>query len=104
MEFPDQKRQQPLLQFHPLYLAVQGAGGTGKSTIINIIVQAIETMFPDLYVVSVTAPTGATAFDVGGTTCHKNFKLRIKDPTKPISTYAEKFLKEQFTRTIALIF
>ena len=104
MEFPDQKRQQPLLQFNPLYLTVQGAGGTGKSTIINIIVQAIETMFPDLYVVSVTAPTGAAAFGVGGTTCHKHFKLRIKDPTKPISTYAEKFLKEQFTRTIALIF
>jgi len=64
--------------FTPLRMTVLGCGGTGKSVLINTLVTCIRTIFKDNNSVFVTAPTGAAAYNVGGTTIHKEFKIGVK--------------------------
>ena len=68
-----------LSTFEPLRLTVLGAGGTGKSVIINTIVTLLRKMFDYDNVVHVVAPTGVAAFNVGGQTF---FHLTSSRPTK----------------------
>ena len=56
--------------FKPLRLIINGAGGSGKSVVINMIVTAIRRMFDSDDVVKVVAPTGTAAFNVHGQTFH----------------------------------
>lgn len=72
-------------RFQPLLMTIQGAGGTGLSTIIHIITQLLSDMIPDARVSAVTAPTGSAAFNVGGRPCHSFFKVDIKDPNKDLT-------------------
>ena len=59
-----------LTNFKPLRMILNGAGGCGKSVVINSIVTTLRKMFHDNEVVRVVAPTGAAAFNVGGETLH----------------------------------
>ena len=61
--------------FEPLRMTVQGPGGTGKSFVINVIVTAVESLFPGAKVSEVVAPTGAAAYNVGGKTFHSTLLL-----------------------------
>ncbi len=69
--------------FIPLCMTVLGCGGTGQSVLINTLVTCIRTIFQDNNSVFVTAPTRVAAYNVGGSTIHKEFKVGVKDvPTE----------------------
>jgi hypothetical protein len=56
-------------------MTVNGPGGTGKSFVIKVLRCVVESIFPETYVSVVTAPTGAAAYNVGGSTCHSFLSL-----------------------------
>ena len=56
--------------FKPLRMTVLGAGGSGKSVVINTLVTMMRNMFKYDGVIRVAAPTGTAAFNVGGETFH----------------------------------
>lgn len=56
--------------FQPLRMTINGGGGSGKSVVIHTIVTLMRKMFDCNDVVKVVAPTGAAAFNVGGSTIH----------------------------------
>jgi hypothetical protein len=81
VEFPEKCKLDPTVTFNPLEMTVIGPGGTGKSFIIHVLRTApVGTIFPKSVVSQVTAPTGAAANGVGGTTCHSFFKANVKNP------------------------
>ena len=59
-----------LQSFKPLRMTVMGAGGSGKSVVINTLVTLMRKMFTMNKVAMVAAPTGTSAFNVGGETLH----------------------------------
>lgn len=63
--------------FKPLRLTINGAGGCGKSVVINTLVTIIRNMFKRNDVVKVCAPTGPAAANVGGTTMHRLAKMSV---------------------------
>jgi predicted GTPase len=66
-------------KFKPLRMTIMGCGGTGKSVLINTLVTCIRKIFDDNDSVFVTAPTGAAAYNVGGSTIHREFKINVRD-------------------------
>ena len=93
-------------QFKPLRMTVLGCGGTGKSVLINTLVSCIRNIFQYNNSVLVTAPTGAAAYNVGGSTMHKEFKISIQDiPVhNELSNIAKQELMNKLLKTIALFF
>lgn len=62
----------------PIQLFVTGSAGTGKSYVLNLIVEQIEKTC-GIGVVKVCALTGAAAVLVNGQTIHSTFKLNVKN-------------------------
>ena len=93
-------------RFKPLRMTVMGCGGTGKSVLINTLVSCIRTIFQDNNSVFVTAPTGAAAYNVGGTTIHKEYKIGINNnaTNEELSNYAKQELMNKLLKAIALFF
>jgi len=58
-------------------MTIMGCGGTGKSVLINTLVACIRKIFNDN--VFVTAPTRAAAYNVRGSTIHREYKINVKD-------------------------
>lgn len=95
-----------LKQFKPLRLTINGAGGCGKSVIINTLVTAMRQMFDCNDVVKVCAPTGTAAFNVGGTTLHHLVKMGIESTEyipNSLSIDQRKALVGDFKSLLALI-
>ena len=65
-----------LTKFEPLRMTINGAGGSGKSVVINTLVTVFRKMFQFNEVIRVMAPTGAAAFNVGGDTFHHSTATR----------------------------
>jgi hypothetical protein len=87
-------------------MTVMGCGGTCKSVLINTLVTCIRKIFNDNNSVFVTAPTGAVAYNVGGATIHKEFKINKKQTAKydKMSGNIKKELLEKLLHTIAFFF
>jgi ATP-dependent DNA helicase PIF1 len=62
----------------PIQLFVTGCGGTGKSFLIAAISQWLNSMNTDKVAVTVAAPTGLAAYNVGGVTIHRLLMLPIE--------------------------
>ena len=68
----------------PFYIFLSGGGGVGKSHTVNAIYQSalrqlrLQGSNPELPTVILTASTGKAAVNIGGTTLHSAFSLRIK--------------------------
>jgi len=58
-------------------LVINGAGGSGKSVVINAIVTALRKMFDSDDVVRAVAPTGTAAFNVHGQTFYHLLGNRV---------------------------
>lgn len=80
IEFPDNDAS----TFEPLVLTIRGAGGTGKSFLIRVLVNAIERMF-DVKVTATSAPTGCAAYNIDGKTIHSLLGIDPYDSTKELS-------------------
>ena len=93
-------------KFKPLRMTIMGCGGTGKSVLINTLVTCIRKIFDDNDSVFVTAPTGAAAYNVGGSTIHREFKINVRDVPgyNTLSDNTKKKLMKKLLRTIALFF
>lgn len=63
--------------FRPLRMTIVGAGGCGKSVVINTIVTLMRNMFGYNDVVKVAAPTGTAAFNINGQTLHNMLGMRV---------------------------
>ena len=84
MEFPEIHKHDSSKKFEPLVLTVRGAGGTGKSFLVKVILNAIESMF-GVRVSQTCAPTGCAAYNIFGKTVHSLFCINIDDPNKELS-------------------
>ena len=58
--------------YRPFRATVMGAGGTGKSHIINTLVATVRRCTQTNESTMVTALTGAMTYNVGGSTLHSN--------------------------------
>ena len=95
-----------LSKFKPLRLIINGAGGSGKSVVINAIVTALRKMFDSDDVVRVVAPTGTAAFNVHGQTFHHLLGNRVTKNSYIPNTMAaskRKKLIKKFKTLLALI-
>ena len=92
--------------FKPLRMTINGAGGSGKSVVINTIVSLMRRMFGINDVVRVVAPTGTAAFNVNGETFHHLLGNTVtRRHYTPYSMSKEKRLKlvKKFGTLLALI-
>ena len=76
--------------YRPFRATVMGAGGTGKSHIINTLVATVRHYTQANESIMVTAPTGAAAYNVGGSTLHRSLSI----PTNN-SAMAKNFLMQR---------
>jgi hypothetical protein len=61
-----------------------GCGGTGKSFIINTIISIVRNMMQQNDTIQVGAPTGATAFNVQGSTLHRLLGINVSQPEESL--------------------
>jgi hypothetical protein len=115
--YPDQKRImfrvlkkikewlacEDMSNFKPLYLTIDGPGGSGKSVVINTIVAVLRRMFQCNGVVSVAAPSGNAAFNVNGTTMHTLVSMALNDKGTITDVKKIKKLSERFKVMLCLI-
>ena len=102
LEWPEKHKKNECETFKPLFMTVQGAGGTGKSHVIHIITNAIESIFP-VKVTQTCAPTGCAAYSIGGKTVHSFFKVSIKNPGADLSPAKALQMKEDVLRLLCMI-
>lgn len=103
IDFPEAKRSNPQLKFEPLFLTVMGEGGTGKSHVIRILTNVVESLFDEK--ISITcAPTGNAAYNVNGKTCHSFFSISFKNKRKnsKMSQARQDKLKNSLNRLLML--
>ena len=65
--------------YRPFRATVVGAGGTGKSHIINTLVATVRRYTQTNESIMVTAPTGAAAYNVGGSTLHRSLSIPTRN-------------------------
>ena len=67
----------------PLSMFVSGVGGTGKSFLIAAVKALVDSLWQtDDIKCAIAAPTGLAAFNVGGVTMHRLFRLPIEHNSK----------------------
>ena len=76
----------------PLHMFVSGVGGTGKSFLIETIRSQVKEIWKDHAgddsTCAVAAPTGLTAYSVGGVTVHRLFQLPIEHKGKMVGYWS----------------
>ena len=82
----------------PFHLYVSGAGGTGKSFVIDVIAEFVRRATQHPKSVLISAPTGVASFNVNGVTLHRAFNLPVEHnripPYKALSSQRLQTLRE----------
>jgi PIF1-like helicase len=86
-----------------LRVTLSGVAGSGKSTWINTLVTALRKMFRTSETVAVFAPTGSAAYNAGGETLHRGFKVPRKFDTMNISPSNQAYMLRRFGTMLVLI-
>ena len=86
-----------------LRVTVSGVAGSGKSTWINTLVTSIRKIFDNNQTISVYGPTGTAAFNAGGQTLHRGFKLPRKIQKVGATAGTAQYLLRQFRNTLIII-
>lgn len=89
--------------YKPMRATIMGSGGTGKSHIINTIIGRVRAMTSSNNTVQVSAPSGAAAYNVQGTTLHRLLSIGVKRPDKDLSGANKERLMKQLERLLVLI-
>ena len=89
--------------YKPMRATIMGCGGTGKSYIINTIIDMIRTLTSSNDTVQIAAPSGAAAYNVQGSTLHNLLGIRVNNPEDPLGEKAVDRLKDQLERLLVLI-
>ena len=89
--------------FTPLRLTVRGSAGSGKSFFIKCLVNVITNMFEGERVVEVAGPTGASAYNVGGETLHRKWRINPHKPNEELGKKAAETLKRTMKRTLVIV-
>ena len=101
--FYDEKEKNPDATFEPLLLTVNGAGGTGKTFIIKVILTCMKQIFPHVVVTIVCAPTGTAAYNIEGQTMHLSFGINVNAENKELSIDKRAALINMYKRILAII-
>ena len=114
LEFPNHYKQNNTVTFSPLYMTIQGVGGSGKTFLMNVLISTFKRMFEfqefDEHgesikkgVTTVTAaPTGAAAFKANGKTCHSLFGVNFNNYSQDLSKEKKSQLLEDFIALLLL--
>jgi hypothetical protein len=86
-----------------LRLTVSGVAGSGKSTWINTLVTALRKMFRTSETVAVFAPTGSAAYNAGGETVHRGFKVPRRMENLSISANNQAYMLRRFATMLVII-
>jgi pantothenate kinase len=87
-----------------LRVTLCGEAGSGKSTWINTLVSTMRKIFTEDETVAVYAPTGSAAFNAGGETVHRGFKVPVRQlKTMEIPSDKHKSLLFRYKRILILI-
>ena len=91
--------------YKPLRATIQGAGGSGKSFVINTLVALIRQYTQCNDSVLVTAPSGGAAFNVGGCTIHRALKHSVHKDTlaKELNDSNKDALKDKLQRLLMFV-
>ena len=83
-------------------LTVSGGAGSGKSTWINTLVTLIRRLFNSNDSIGVYGPTGSAAYNAGGETINRGFRVPLSKISLKID--ARKQIAEDCSQTIAVRF
>jgi hypothetical protein len=90
-------------EYDPLRLTISGAGGSGKSVLINTIASVLRKVFGRSDAVHVCGPTGSAAFNAGGVTIHRLFGIAKRYTSSNLSAMKQKKLLWDFANTVCLV-
>ncbi len=90
-------------EYDPLRLTISGAGGSGKSVLINTIASVLRKVFGRSDAVHVCGPTGSAAFNAGGVTAHRLFGIAKRHTTNNLNANKQKKLLQDFANTTCLV-
>ena len=84
-------------------MTIIGLAGSGKTFVENTLVSLVRKMFNSTTSVQIVAPTGAAAFNAGGSTIHFQFRINNNNINSiDVSEGIKEELKQQFLDTILL--
>ena len=88
LDLSDEKPEQ-------LFITIRGEAGTGKTVLLNTLVTIMLSLFENVKTTDVCSPTGNSAFNAGGCTCHKKFRFsHIVDPLNMSESQLKSLLTE----------
>ena len=89
--------------YKPLRATIMGCGGTGKSYVVNSIISMVRKLTSCNDSVQISAPSGAAAYNVQGSTIHRLLHVSVKNPERKLSDRVKKLLMNQLERLLVLI-
>ena len=89
--------------FKPLRATVMGAGGTGKSHMINTIITVIRELTGVNDSICVAAPSGGAAFNIGGSTLHKLLSIAVQKPWIELPEESKILLRRKLQALLVLV-
>lgn len=90
--------------FVPFHRIITGAGGSGKSYLIQQITSAIRQMFGKNETVETSAFTGAAAYNIRGSTIHSAYSINCMNSDMEMSQLSRDKLIRRMRHTVALLF
>ena len=89
--------------YKPLRATVAGGAGSGKSYVINTLTTIIRNLTMCNDTLAVAAPSGASAYNVGGCTLHRSLLIKVNDQVAKLSDENKEQLKSQLKRLLVFI-
>ena len=90
-------------EYKPLRATVVGEAGTGKSYVINTLTTIVRNLTQCNDTVIVGAPSGASAYNVGGCTLHRSLMIAVDEKISKLSKDKKKELQYQLKRVLVFI-